>query len=440
MNRQTTQDRRLVADYLRALRNEVAIDERTFAIAGMNPKKFGKIPRPSRWIGLARHTPALSRWIQYISLPVWYLAAPLLFWAQRRGLDKSVGMATHPSDDRLGYVLGLSSLAMDIVHSRHITPLPRLWLELPWIPLERSIPPGAEVVRAVDLLCKADLHRVDALARLAHRALQRRRGLQGWGLQTYTAWRWFFARVVIDKLPGPLLTVEHFDRWAVLVDASCWASRLHRPERRLTLMQHGSVNAETPGKTLEFNLPTRLRAVRHLHVYSPDDEGIFRQEILSENCNRANIEVTYYRSLIVLSPVENYDAPSILFVGHQLCENAHIALLRDLIAVGGVQCFYKPHPTIGASKRLPKLPWTVVQDRAVFPRVNVIVSYPSTMVAEYAAHGVPAVVHPMDISSVDASRLTQKILDMIKVNWSAVRSAPNSLDTTQSIFNQKQQL
>jgi hypothetical protein len=414
------QDLRLVVDYIRAIRNEVAIDKRTLAMTGMNPHKFGKIPRPSRWIGLARRIPALSRWIQYISLPVWYLAAPLLFWAQRRGLDKNVVMATRPSDDRLGHVLGLSNRAMDIVHSRHITPLPSLWLELPWIPLE-SIPPGAEVVRAVDLLCDADLHRVDTLARLAHRALQRRRGLQGWGLQTYTAWRWFFARVVIDKLPGPLLTVEHFDRWAVLVDASIWASRIDRPERRLTLMQHGSVNAETPEQTLKFSLPTRLRAVDRLHVYSPDDEGIFRREILSKNCNRGDIEVTYFRSLITLLPVENQDTPSLLFVGHPLCENAHIALMRELMAVGGVQCFYKPHPTIGASKRIPKLPWTVVQDRAVFPRVNVIVSYPSTMVAEYAAHGVPAVVHPMDISSMDGSRLAQKVLDMIKTNWSAVR-------------------
>jgi len=148
--------------------------------------------------------------------------------------------------------------------------------------------------------------------------------------------------------------------------------------------------------------------------------------------------VTYFRSLIVLLPVENQDMPSLLFVGHQLCENAHIALMRELMAVGGVQCFYKPHPTIGASNRILKLPWTVVPDREVFPQVNVIVSYPSTMVAEYAAHGIPAVVHPMDVSSVDAIRLAQKVLDMIKVNWSAVQSAPNSRDTAKSFFNQKQ--
>ena len=413
MTRQTTQDLRLVADYHRALRNEVAIDERTLAIAGMNPQKFGKIPRPSRWIGLARNSPDLSRWIQYISLPVWYLAAPLLFRAQRRGLDMSVVKAIRPRNDRLGYVLGLSSLAMDIVHSRHITPLPRLWLELPWIPLE-SIPLGAELVRAVDLLCEADLHRVDALARLAHRALQGRRGLKGWGLQTYTAWRWFFVRIVIDKLPGPLLTVEHFDRWAVLVDASCWASRSNKPERQLTLMQHGSVNAETPEQTLKFNLPTRLRAVHRLHVYSPDDEDIFRREILSKNCNRGNIEVTFFRSLIVLLPIGNQDAPSLLIVGHPLCESAHIALMRELIAVGGFQCFYKPHPTIGASKQISTLPWTVVQGRTVFPRVDVIVSYPSTIVAQYAAHGIPAVVHSMNNSSVDARGLTQEVLRMIE--------------------------
>lgn len=413
MSQKTIQDLRLVADYVRALRNEVAIDERTLAIAGMNSKQLGKIPRPSRWIGLARRIPALSRWIQHTSLPVWYLVAPFLFWAQRRGLDKNVVQAPHLSDDRLGYVLGLSSLAMDIVHCRHITPLPHLWLEFPWIPLE-SIPPGAEVVRAVDLLCEADLHRVDALARLAHRALQRRRGLQGWGLQTYTAWRWFFARIAIDKLHGPMLTVEHFDRWAVLVDASCWASRLDGTKKSLTLMQHGSVNAETREKALQLKLPTRLRAVQRLHVYSPDDENIFRREILSDRCNRDDIEVTYFSSLITLQPLEHIDTPSILIVGHPLFEDIHIALLQELIAKNNIRCFYKPHPTTGASKRILKPSWTIVENRTTFPQVNVIVSYPSTMVTQYAAHGIPAVVHPMDISSINLNCLTRKVLHVIE--------------------------
>ncbi|MCU7373351.1 hypothetical protein PEC18_21625 [Paucibacter sp. O1-1] len=280
-------DLRLVVDYLRAVRNEVAVDQHIVSMAGLNPAAFGKIPRPARWIGKMRRFPVLSRLIQQVSLPLWYFLGPVLYRRQRRQLQAALPAATPRRFDAAGQILGLSPRSTDIVHGQHLPQMPRQWLELPWAPLT-GLPPDAEVIPAMSLLDDADVARSLALAKLAHRALQRRRGLRGWGLQTYTAWRWFLARLAVDKLPGPLLTTEHFDRWAVLVDGSVWRTRHQQPSRRFTVMQHGSVNADGPRPGLGLKIPTRLRAVDRLHVYSAADAGIFRQDILSPAAPREN--------------------------------------------------------------------------------------------------------------------------------------------------------
>lgn len=433
----SVRDLRLVVDYLRALRNEIAVDEHIVSMAGLDPAAFGKIPRPARWIGHARRLPALSRLVQYLSLPLWYLLAPMLYRRQRR----QVGASPPPAPrqfDAAGQILGLSHRTADIVHERHLPQMPRQWLELPWTPLSR-LPSDAEVIPAMTLLDEADIARSLALAALAHRALQGRRGLRGWGLQTYTAWRWFVARLAIDKLPGPLLTTEHFDRWAVLADGSVWCTRHQQPLRRLTVMQHGAVNADSPQPGLGLRLPTRLRAVGRLHVYSAADAEVFKREILSPRCAAREPDQTFYRPMVPLVDLARAGRPTVLFVGHPLCEAAHCALMNALQRSTDVQAFYKPHPTTGAGKQVAALPWTVIQGRTVFPRADVIISYPSTMVAEYAAHDVPAVVHRMDVPAAQILDRLPEILRIIQSRHSA-SPATVSRDTaaTPSSFPQQQ--
>lgn len=415
---QSSQDLRLVVDYIRALRNEVAVDEYTVAMAGLDPAAFGKIPRPARWIGKARRFPAISRLIQKLSLPFWYFLGPVLYRRQCQLVRAALRTTTPRRFDAAGQVLGLSSRCSDIVHDGHLEKAPRQWLELPWKPLT-GLPSDAEVIPALELLNEADVARSLALATLAHRALQSRRRLQGWGLQTYTAWRWFLVRLAVDKLPGPLLTTEHFDRWAVLVDSSAWSTRHWQPPRRFIVMQHGSVNADGPLPGLGLKLPTRLRAVDRLHVYSAADAGVFLQEILSPRCAARMPMQTYYRPMVTLTDLTMSDRPSVLFVGHPLCEAAHCALMAVLRQMIDVQVFYKPHPTTGAGKKVFELPWTVIQGRTVFPKVDLIVSYPSTMVAEYASHAVPAVVHNMDISSPQILSRMPEILQAIRIRHPA---------------------
>lgn len=414
-------DLRLVADYLRGLRNEIALDILAIEMAGLDPTRYGKIPRPMRWIGKVRRVAFLSRLVQYLSLPLWYFLGPMLYRRQSRAL--AAGHGDTPRFDAAGQILAFSSRTLDIVHPRHLDPQPRQWVELPWLPLS-NLPPDAEVLRGSDLLDENDVARSLALATLAHRVLQRRRReVSGWGLQSYTAWRWFIARLIVDKLPGPLLTVEHFDRWAVLVDGSVQRTHQRQPDRRLTLMQHGSVNAEATPRGLRVRLPTRLRAVSHLHAYSAADVQVFEDQILSPRCRERGVSTTFYRPSVALVDMATAGTPSILFVGHPLCEAAHCALMEVLHQRGDCQLFYKPHPASRASGNIAKLPWTLIEGRSTFPRVDAIVSYPSTMVAEYAAHGIPAVLHRMDIPS---DQILDRVPEIIRAIQSRRSPAPRA--------------
>lgn len=413
-NKYTIQDRRLVVDYLSALRNEITVDLEAIKLGGFDPARYGKFPRPSRWILSFKKFAFLSRLLYRICLPVWCLFGPWLFRRQCKLVRATWQAPKSVQFDVAGQVLGFSIRAVDIVKPRHIDPTPRQWIELPWLPLS-NLPKGAEVLPVTALLNEADMERALTLATLAHRAIQGRRDMSEWGLQSYTACRWFLVRLAVDKLPGPLLTVEHFDRWAVLVDGSVQQSRRHRSTRHLTIMQHGSVNANETPRGLGFRLPTRLRAVNHLRAYSDADADVFKAEILSPRCADSGLLVSFYRPSITLTDMTAPDGPpSILFVGYPLCETAHCALVAALRLEGDWQLFFKPHPTSPPSAHIRALPWTVVEGRTVFPRVDLLISYPSTLVSEYAAHDTPAVVHRMDVTAVQLLDRLPEILQKIE--------------------------
>ena len=89
----------------------------------------------------------------------------------------------------------------------------------------------------------------------------------------------------------------------------------------------------------------------------------------------------------------------------------HMMLATALMtARAGIRVLYKPHPTTGAGKAADHLAWTLVQGRTTFPRVDAVVSYPSTMVGEYAAHEIPTIVHSMALPPDQAAQLLPEIL------------------------------
>lgn len=406
-------DLRLICEYLRAVQNETAVDMHSFRLIGLDAASYGKFPRPSKWLSKFKKFAFLSRFVHRISLPFWFFLGPFVFWLQCQLLRASFSYVSPVKFDEAGQVLAFSYRALDVLHQSHIESIPRQWVEMPWVPLS-NLPIDTEALPLTALVNDADFKLSLKLSILAHRVFQGRHGITDWGLQSYTAWRWFLVRLAVDKLPGPLTMVEHFDRWAVLIDSSVQRSRSSRKKRTLTVVQHGSVNATQKPRGLGFLLPNRLRSAKNLWAYSAEDVKVFKDEILSQHCGDSGLVVRYYQPRIHLTEMAIPEGPpSILFVGYPLCEAAHCGLLSALLLEGDWQIFYKPHPSSPASTSVRRLPWTVVEGNSLFPRVDVLISYPSTLVTEYGCHDIQAVVHRMDVNAIQLIDRLPEILQKI---------------------------
>ena len=73
-----------------------------------------------------------------------------------------------------------------------------------------------------------------------------------------------------------------------------------------------------------------------------------------------------------------------------------LSLLRDKY---DFRAYYKPHPTAHMSESMRQLGWSIIDNPSMFPAVDLLISYQSTLVVEYAGSGVPAAVHAINLEN-----------------------------------------
>jgi|GEM_PF-2501671 len=409
---------RIIADYLAATRNEIAFDEMYLRKARLDPEKVGFIPRVPKWFGLVGHR---HRWFKIVwcfGRVFWLAGGALAFFLYEfvkfDWLRRVEGNPQHAASvTSEGMVLELSERTSKVVDSARFSGLPSTWLTCPWV-CQQPLPKNTFKVSLMSLVTRGDLIAALDCALRATYILAHCRIHSRWVLQSYTAFRWFLVRRVVDRLSGKLVIVEHFDRWAILVDRSTRAQRLKRGcTHSLLLLQHGTlVGPEaTPLATAWLRtLPTRLTCVDELYTYNSQEERVFREAVLVEKPSKRGLRVFYFTPTITLSGELSIGKPRLLFVGHPLCEVFHEAVYCDLRKMINFEAYYKPHPTVRASKSIYDVGWTVIEDPVYFPRVELLISYPSTLVLEYRQTGVSTLVHLLDARNDELSSFLEQAL------------------------------
>jgi hypothetical protein len=377
----------------------------------------GYFPRVPYWIDLATRRPVLMLNLWRIANVVWLTGGSVIFFILEflkfSLLHRSLGEFDHPKTG--GVVLALSTRVSDIVKPEHFPSLPQTWLTLPWVHLHR-LPKGAKELPMLSLLNKRDLFGALVNSLVVTLRMRRHRHLSPWVLQTYTAFRWFILRRAIDKVSSELVMTDHFDRRAVLVDRAVRECR-RSPDckKSLILVQHGamgSLDQDKDKSVHSLNLPTRLRQVDILYAYNSGEANAFKNNVFAfEYCSRP-LEVHFFKPTIELAGEVISDHPRVLFVGHPLCESFHVSVFQRLNCWKNLEVSYKPHPKAPMSAAMAEVGWKILHDENIFPRVDLLVSYPSTLVIEYENCGIPSSVHPLNASS---DFLTQ-ILENIKKN------------------------
>lgn len=415
--------RRYIAEYRGALKNEISIDELSFGLAKTSPNERGHFPRPAKWLHKYTSQHATTRTAICVIAHLWRLSCGggfhftmflLLLWNKIR--TPHIPKNSHPAMQKIG--LGFSSRAVQVVLQAMPDEAPGVWIMKPSLDSKALTDEGGVGISALSLVSYRELFRAFIVALISTRAFTKDTRLSRWILQTYTAVEWFVCRIALENRSGSYFTAEHFDRWAILADVAVKKNK-HREKCRtglvyskLCLVQHGSVFGLSGKPDTTISPPTKLKSVDELYCYNKGSEKIFRRNILSVS-SESKIITRTFRPSIELSSKTFPLSKEVLFVGHPNCGDLHSAVYKNLCKELTFRAYFKPHPVDGAAEVCVKQSWIVVNELTHFPSVDLLISYPSTLVEEYSAHGIPAIVHPMDFAVEDANKISAKALDLL---------------------------
>lgn len=406
--RPTKSDLRFICEFFAAIQNEVAHDLYQLKIAEIDCNKCPSLPRPAKWAVIYSKHPKIFTAMDSIFSASWVFLGVVFFFAEHFRFSSVLCGKVDP--DPKGQAFAFSRRCVDLVSSNISTSIQTQLVTFPWLKIDSGF--GCEAKLDAGLLLKrSTASRILALSILSHiisiKSIYSRRFF----FQSYTAWRWYYARLLLVDLPGPFLTADHFDRWAVLADKVVGERNKRYGKQAFTLLQHGSVNAQTQDVSIGFYIPTKLCNVTDVYLYSDADYKVFLNDILCTKKHKPALN--YLVPKLKLSPVDNRGKFSLLVVGHPLCENVHVDFINWLSDCHDVYVLYKPHPLAKESRLISATGCRIVHDKQFYPRVDLVVSYPSTLVTEYNISGVEVFEHKMKPTPSEYDDLKVCVSDFI---------------------------
>lgn len=407
-------------EFVCAVENEVVNDNCIYQIYSVNPSDFSYLPRPAKW--LARHKDhklfiySLGLIVRYF----WLLGGGALFFSFKciQSL-MSFTAKPHLSGEVLRkteFGLGFSDRAYDIINVNSLGRELQAWIVLPWLGITKSANSKSDLYSIESLLELKDFYKAFILSIRSIYFLRNAKLTSSHVLQGYTAFHWFLTRIALSKLNhGSFYTSEHFDRWALLIDFVVSDLKEKGHQASLSVVQHGMLKSLTNTSHVEdlqsYSVRHRLKSVSSIYVYDNESARVFNDSILEKG---AKSEVYFFKPQISLQKIEKTAGQvTLLFVGHSICEEMQVYLFQQLQKTTTIKAYYKPHPTCVPHQSVRNENWILIDTPAFYPAVDLLVSYPSTLVTEYASHGISAVIHPINLSSETASDILKQIREYI---------------------------
>lgn len=394
--------------------NQKAFDDFYYDMIGLRSGEYCAIPRPVKW---ASRYVVLLPFIRLLSKLLLYFWGYCGFYVYTFGIlnykiivklfSKSAVEFGSLERKSIGFYVGDRSY---VVLSR-----PELDLMDYWISPSGGSWESEKIIDCTDVLSYFELFSCMAMSIRAHKLLIKDQDLEiSW--QSYTLYSWMMMWAALVKLsPLKISMTDHHDRWAVLLDLYSKKRNASSEKFLLSLTQHGLEYESTYKRMCELSgsakLPYLLSSVGELNLYDSGQFEIFSKYILSESIHEQCL-VNYIGKRINLTVLESV-RPSLLIVGHKACEETHLKLYDFLTINLSIDIYYKPHPTVSASRQAKNAGWNYIDDVNYFPRVSCVVSYPSTLAAEYEAEGVRTFIHSMSLSASEYSLVFNEIKSIV---------------------------
>ncbi|BBP60728.1 hypothetical protein [Pseudomonas sp. St316] len=417
MDNKARRQLRLIAHYLAATKNEIAVDQSVYSLCACDPSQLAYAPRPAKlWSVIGSGLVPARVVIKFVSLlwrmgldKCWFLFDFLRLLIGKEKFD--AGFLALPSE--MPVALSFSPRALGVLESVNALSHSSCLVRGPGS--ERLVvSPEVTVLNYSSLLTWRDCTEALRLSFIISGRMRHKSAFKIWRLQSYTAFKWIAFYLAIEKMPSHKFVItDHYDRWAVLVDRL--VAEKKKAQSSLTIVQHGSLvglSSTSMEATFSVKIPTRLGSVSKLYVYNEGAAEVFRKHILSCGSLRRGLEVECFKPGISLSPVSSDF--SVLIVGHAICENFHLFLYDQMVSNSTIDFFYKPHPTVSPSREVRARGWYLIEQADFFPKVDLLISYPSTLVAEYEGSGIGAILHPLAIKPEEYEAVLSKIINKLQ--------------------------
>ncbi len=369
-----------IVDYYSATLNEIAIDKHLYRLSG---KKYDKqnilVPRPSvRLSGIKRILLIIPQVSPLISL---FLLSIFKFFKYLTLLN----FKSNKNNNKISSPLKLafSQRAIDLINNETNK---GSWIVFPWVNYESNYLDNCTNI--MDVLSFIDLVNALSLSFKSHLLFYKKR--KKWILQTYTCFEWFLANSFLKRSSGEIIIAEHYDRWAVLSDINCYRNS---DLKKITLFQHGLVNVLSNSK---INLFYRLKSVEIIYCFDYESYDFF-QNFIFHPLSKVEKRILLPK-LNLSTPEQNQNKENILIVGNNISLAYHQNLVNAIMMrhPSKYYIFYKPHPNDKLTKEYDNPNWLVIQDRNFYPKVDVCISYPSTLGYEYQLNGIRTIFHDIN--------------------------------------------
>jgi hypothetical protein len=197
-------------------------------------------------------------------------------------------------------------------------------------------------------------------------------------MQTIFSQDWLHTYSILNKSENlqEIWFANHYDRWAILFsDFNC---------TKKVFIQHGLLNKDT-------NPPNLISKVNYGYLIHENQKKFIVDSVIKSDFNFETLKPS-----LILSEKGINDKFNVLIVGHATLhlENEY-NLVRNLDK-SKINLFLKPHPILTFESYIiwkDKHSYTLIEDPTFFPKVDLVISYESTLGLEYSQLGIDVIYY-----------------------------------------------
>ena len=207
---------------------------------------------------------------------------------------------------------------------------------------------------------------------------------------SFLAVEWLSTLLVLNKFNFKRIHgFDHFDRFAVCTDTVAYFKRFVKV--KYIFHQHGNFPDES-----NFKIPYKNRNIYSAVLFDSENSlKHFNNKI--SNSLLHDSRILFQTNDLFLTQIHNNNYFKILIIGNSFCLSFHLNIINELRSFEQLQLYYKPHPNdeINTKKYINFKNLYIIHDN-IFPKVNLVFSYDSTLLNSYINMNINYIKHNLD--------------------------------------------